>query len=89
MSLVDAGGPPVAVDTASATPHESRLLEGLFDFMFNHFTLDCIIGDKTRDSGALHDQVACMWSDFVAPYWSNYRPENATQDRWRLPRDRR
>ena len=33
MVLVDARGLPVAVDTVSATPHESQLVQRLFDFM--------------------------------------------------------
>jgi hypothetical protein len=37
MVLVDARGLPVAVDTCSASPHESKLVQGLFEFML---TLD-------------------------------------------------
>ncbi len=33
MILVDARGLPVAVTTASAGPHESTLVQGLFEFM--------------------------------------------------------
>jgi len=33
MVLVDARGLPVAIDTTSASPHESRLVQRLFDFM--------------------------------------------------------
>ncbi|MFO0833887.1 MAG: hypothetical protein U0638_02865 [Phycisphaerales bacterium] len=56
MVLVDARGFPVAVDTASATPHESTLVQGLFDFMLTRVTPDRIIGDKAYDSDLLdHD----------------------------------
>ena len=80
MVLVDARGLPVAVDTASATPHESKLVQGLFDFMLTRVTPDRIIGDKAYDSDALDDQLACEGSDLIAPHRSNRRPENKTQD---------
>jgi len=33
MILVDAAGRPVSINTAPANPHESKLVQGLFDFM--------------------------------------------------------
>ncbi|MFO0839948.1 MAG: hypothetical protein U1D55_15665 [Phycisphaerae bacterium] len=33
MILVDAQGLPVAIDTMAASPHESKLVQRLFDFM--------------------------------------------------------
>lgn len=89
MVLVDARGVPVAVDTASATPHESKLVQGLFDFMLTSVTPDRIIGDKAYDSDALDDQMACMGSDLIAPHRKSRKPENATQDGRRLRRYRR
>ena len=51
MVLVDARGLPVAVDTCSASPHESQLVQRLFDFMLTKETPKRIIGDKAYDRG--------------------------------------
>lgn len=56
--LVDARGLPVAVTTGSASPHESKLVQGLFDFMLTLDAPDRIIGDKTYDSDMLDDDLA-------------------------------
>lgn len=50
MVLVDAQGLPVAVTTGSASPHESRLAQGLFDFMLTKAMPERIIGDRAYDS---------------------------------------
>jgi transposase len=87
MVLVDARGLPVAVHTASATPHESKLVQGLFEFMLTSVTPDRIIGDKAYDSDALDDRLACEGSDLIAPHRANRRTK--TQDGRRLRRYRR
>ena len=89
MVLVDARGVPVAVDAASATPHESKLVQGLFDFMLTRLTPDRIIGDKAYDSDALDDQLAGEGSDLIAPHRVNRKPENVTQDGRSLRRYKR
>lgn len=88
MVLVDARGLPVAVHAASATPHESKLVQGLFDFMLTSVTPDRVIGDKAYDSDALDDQLACEGSDLIAPHRAN-RTKPATQDGRTLRRYRR
>lgn len=80
MVLVDARGLPVAVDTSSATPHESKLVQGLFDFMLTSVTPDRVVGDKAYDSDALDDMLAAQGTDLIAPHRSSRRPENKTQD---------
>lgn len=87
MVLVDARGLPVAVDTASATPHESTLVQGLFDFMLTSLTPDRVVGDKAYDSDALDDRFACEGTDLIAPHRSNRRTK--TQDGRVLRRYRR
>jgi len=89
MVLVDARGLPVAVDTSSATPHESKLVQGLFDFMLTSVTPDRVVGDKAYDSDALDDMLAAQGTDLIAPHRSNRRPENKTQDGRFLRRYRR
>lgn len=89
MVLVDARGLPVAVDTSSATPHESKLVQGLFDFMLTSVTPDRVVGDKAYDSDALDDMLAAQGTDLIAPHRSSRRPENKTQDGRFLRRYRR
>jgi transposase len=84
MVLVDACGLPVAVNTCSATPHESKLVQQLFDFMLTSVTPDRLIGDKAYDSDALDDQLACEGTDMIAPHRSNRKVK--TQDGRRLRR---
>ena len=86
MVLVDAQGVPVAVNTASASPHESKLVQGLFDFMLTTLTPDRLIGDKAYDSDTLDDEMAAHGTDLIAPHRSNRRPDNGTQDGRRLRR---
>lgn len=78
--LVDARGLPVAVDTVSATPHESQLVQRLFDFMLTVETPDRVIGDKAYDSDELADQLAEKGIELIAPHRRNRKPENKTQD---------
>jgi transposase len=84
MVMVDARGLPVAVNTCSATPHESKLVQQLFDFMLTSVTPDRLIGDKAYDSDALDDQLACEGTDMIAPHRSNRKVK--TQDGRRLRR---
>lgn len=53
MIMVDARGSPVAVNTCSASPHESKLVQELFDFMLSSSVPEKLIGDKAYDSDAL------------------------------------
>jgi len=85
---VDARGLPVAVHTASATPHESKLVQGLFDFMLTSVTPYRVVGDKAYDSDALDDQFACAGIDLIASHRAN-RTRPATQDGRRLRRYQR
>jgi transposase len=89
MVLVDARGLPVAVTTGSASPHESTLVQGMFEFMLSSTTPDRIIGDKAYDSDALDDKMACMGSDMIAPHRANRKQENVTQDGRQLRRYKR
>jgi len=88
MVLVDARGVPVAVDCASASPHESKLVQGLFGFMLSTDTPHRLIGDKAYDSDALDDQLACEGTDLIAPHRAGRR-KTATQDGRTLRRYRR
>ena len=90
MVLVDANGLPVAVDTTSASPHESQLVQRLFGFMLTSETPPRVIGDKAYDSDRLDEELAQQGIEMIAPHRSNRKPENITQDGRSLRRyDRR
>lgn len=80
MVLVDARGLPVAVDTCSASPHESQLVQRLFAFMLTEANPERIIGDKAYDNDKLDEALAEEGVELIAPHRSNRKPENATQD---------
>jgi len=89
MVLVDARGLPIAVTTGSTGPHESRLVQGLLDFMLTVDAPARIIGDKAQDSDALDDELDGEGIELIAPHRRNRRPENATQDGRKLRRYKR
>lgn len=89
MVLVDARGLPVAIDTTSASPHESRLVQRLFDFMLPDQPPERVIGDKAYDCDQLDDELAERGVELIAPHRTSRKPENVTQDRRPLRRYRR
>jgi len=89
MVLVDARGLPIAIDTTSASPHESRLVQRLFDFMLTEQTPERVIGDKAYDCDQLDAELAERGTELIAPHRANRKPENVTQDRRPLQRYRR
>ncbi len=80
MVLVDARGLPVSIDTLSATPHESQLVQPLMSFMLTEEQPERVIGDKTYDSDALDEALAEQGIEMIAPHRSNRKPERVTQD---------
>ena len=80
MVLVDARGLPVAVTTGSASPHESKLVQGLFDFMLTSDTPRRIIGDKAYDSDALDEDLDAEDIELIAPHRKSRKSKNKTQD---------
>lgn len=89
MVLVDARGLPVAIDTAPANIHESKLVQRLFDFMLPRETPRRAIGDKAYDSDPLDEEMAERGVELIAPHRENRKPENVTQDRRPLQRYKR
>jgi transposase len=78
MILVDAKGLPVAIETMSASPHESQLVQRLFDFMLTSATPERVIGDKAYDSDELAAELSAQGMELIAPHRSNRK--NVTQD---------
>lgn len=95
MVLVDARGLPVAVATGSASPHESTLVQQLFEFMLTVELPERMIGDKAYDSDALDEGMDDLGVEMIAPHRKSRKPENVTQDgrplrryarRWKVER---
>ena len=89
MVLVDAKGLPVAVDTTSASPHESQLVQRLFNFMLTEETPERIVGDKAYDSDALDAELDAQGIELIAPHRSNRKEKHKTQDGRSLRRYKR
>ena len=79
MLLVDAKGLPVAAYSTEASPHESHLVQGLFDFMVSEAEPERIIGDKAYDSDRLDAELADRGIEMIAPHRDN-RQKASTQD---------
>ena len=86
---------PNSVSIMRSAPHESRLVQQLFDFMLSGDVSQRVIGDKAYDSDRLDEELAEEGIEMIAPHQSNRRPENQTQDgrplrrykrRWTLER---
>lgn len=80
MIMVDAHGLPLAACSTSASPHESGLVQRLFDFMISPESPHRLIGDKAYDSDKLDASMAQMGVEMIAPHRSNRKSENKTQD---------
>jgi len=89
MIMVDRKGLPIAVNTGSASPHESTLVEPLFDFMISVDFPDKLIGDKAYDSDRLDENLAQKGVEMISPHRANRKPENKTQDGRKIRRYRR
>jgi len=89
MIMVDRKGLPIAVNTGSASPHESTLVEPLFDFMISVDFPDKLIGDKAYDSDRLDENLAQKGVEMISPHRANRKPENKAQDGRKLRRYKR
>ncbi len=58
MAIADRRGLPLAVGIASASPHETRLVESTVQQRFTTATPRCLIGDRAYDSDPLDAQPA-------------------------------
>ncbi len=67
ITVVDARGLPIAVDTASTQPHETKLIHGLFEFMLTDEKPELIIGDKAYDSDVLVEAMGNVGIEMIAP----------------------
>ena len=94
MAVADGIGVPLAVYTASASPHEVTLVEATLEQRFVEDRPEHLIGDLAYDSDPLDQALAQQGIEMIAPHRSN-RVRPATQDgrglrryarRWRIER---
>lgn len=87
MALTDSSGLPVAVCTASASPHEVTLVGPTLKELLTAEPPCHLIGDAAYESDRLDADLALLGIDLIAPHRSNRK--NPTQDGRSLRRYRR
>ena len=88
MVIADAAGLPLAVHTASASPHEVTLVEATLAETLTVGRPGRLIGDRAYDSDPLDQKLAAEGIELIAPHRGN-RTRPATQDGRALRRYRR
>jgi transposase len=89
MAISDGHGLPLAVHVASASPHETKLVEPTIEQRFLAETPERMIGDRAYDSDPLDAQIRERFGvQLVAPH-NPTRSRKATQDGRVLRRYRR
>ena len=87
MAIVDRHGLPLAVDVASASPAEVRLVISTLEARFVPELPERLIGDKAYDSDPLAKELADGGIQLIAPHRRNRK--HRTQDGRALRRYRR
>lgn len=94
MAVADRAGLPIAVCTASASPHEVTLVDAVLNARFVEPVPERLIGDKAYDSDPLDERLATRGIAMIAPHRKN-RTRPKTQDgrvlrrykrRWKIER---
>jgi transposase len=95
MAITDGHGVPIAVHLASASPHETQLVEATLDSSFAPRLPKKLLGDLAYDSDPLDKKLREKYGiELIAPHKSNRR-KPATQDgrtlrrfcrRWKVER---
>jgi len=79
MAIADRSGLPIAAGIASASPHETTLVEETIDNGFLEHAPDRLIGDRAYDSNALDERLLRERGiELIAPHLSTRRRK--TQD---------
>jgi len=88
MAITDSHGLPLAIGTASASPHEVTLVTTTLKELFVSQTPERLIGDKAYDSDGLDQELQKDWGiEMIAPNRRNRKTK--TQDGRPLRRYRR
>jgi transposase len=94
MAIADRHGLPIAVGIASASPHETRLVEATLQQRFTTAPPERLIGDRAYDSDPLDHKLQQQGVQLIAPHKHN-RSKPRTQDgrelrrycrRWKIER---
>jgi transposase len=95
MAVTDRHGVPIAVHVASASPHETKLVEETLDNSFAPERPAKLLGDLAYDSDPLDEKLREQYGiDLIAPHKRNRR-KPGTQDgralrrycrRWKVDR---
>jgi transposase len=95
MAITDRHGIPVAVYVASASPHETRLVEATLQQSFAPHPPEKLMGDRAYDSDPLDQRLQRNYGvELIAPHKCNRR-QPVTQDgrvlrrycrRWKIER---
>jgi len=89
MAIADGHGLPFAVHVASASPHETKLLEPTLEQRFLREIPERMIGDRAYDSDPLDQRIQERYGvQLIAPH-KFVRVATATQDgrrRWKIER---
>jgi transposase len=95
MAIADRAGLPIACGIASASPHETTLVEATIDACFLEHAPDRLVGDRAYDSDPLDTRLReDRGIELIAPHKSNRRKAR-TQDgralrryvrRWKIER---
>lgn len=88
MVLTDARGLPFSTTIASASPHESTLIEGLLDCRVLRRRPQRLIYDKAADSDPLRTRLTRRGIELISPHRQN-RVAAPTQDGRKLRRYKR
>lgn len=89
VAITDRHGVPVAVHVASASPHETRLVEATLQQTFAPKPPEKLIGDRAYDSDPLDQRLQSQYGvQLIAPHKAN-RSKPPTQDGRILRRYRR
>jgi transposase len=93
MAIADRAGLPVAITIASASPHETQLVEQTLNASFLPDNPARIIGDAAYDSDPLDRALAACEIELIAPHRGNRvnitqdgRPLRRYRRRWRVER---
>ncbi len=87
MGVVDRHGLPVALYTASASPHEVKLVHQTLASRFTRSLPRRLIADRAYDSDPLDAELAVLGIELISPHRKN-RKAPPTQDGRKLRRYR-
>jgi len=93
MAIADGAGLPLAITIASASPHETTLVDQTLNARFLADNPVRLIGDTAYDSDGLDQRLADCGIELIAPHRSNRvnrtqdgRPLRRYKRRWKVER---